>query len=267
MIRHFFDWFTWFWGRLLHAGPSPSHDLAERLEHNRIACQKKLKEHQRRTLWATHVFASQRPAMVIVSDPGSQAVGQDYSFQEEEQTMHTAEGQDCVRLSEEDSKEDENNLFEAEDDLEGARVSAIMEDVIRHIDDPHSPGNRYTEMMRVWTFELLRTCGSKALDMVCDQFLVPSRQVFSQRHPSNYVRSGLTDFSLVVERVRTWCNNLGGKIGHRDCPRCIPACDTLACKSSVEVAAGGLKGTDVTDFDFDCDLFDFSPLAMDSLIS
>jgi hypothetical protein len=31
--------------------------------------------------------------MVIVSDPGCQAVGRGSSFQEEEQTMHTAEGE------------------------------------------------------------------------------------------------------------------------------------------------------------------------------
>jgi hypothetical protein len=66
----------------------------------------------------------------------------------------------------------------------------------------------------------------------------------------------LTDFSLLIQRVRTWHNSLHGKIGHKDCPRCILACDALACKPSVEVTAGGLKGLDVSDFDFDCDLFD-----------
>jgi hypothetical protein len=58
--------------------------------------------------------------MVIVSDPGDQAVGRGYSFQEEEQTMHTAEGEDFGRPSEEDGNEDDNNLFEEENDLEGA---------------------------------------------------------------------------------------------------------------------------------------------------
>jgi hypothetical protein len=38
--------------------------------------------------------------MVIVSDTGDQAVGRDCSFQEEEQTMCTAEGEDCERSSE-----------------------------------------------------------------------------------------------------------------------------------------------------------------------
>jgi hypothetical protein len=54
------------------------------MDHNRIGCQKKLKEHQRRTLWARHVFVSQRPALIIISDPGDQAIGRGYSFQEGE---------------------------------------------------------------------------------------------------------------------------------------------------------------------------------------
>jgi hypothetical protein len=207
-----FDWFTWFWrAGIVMSGLSPSHDLADRLEHNRIACQKKLKEHQRRTLWARHAFASQRPAMAIVSGPGDQAVGRDYSFQEEEQTMRTAEREDCGRSSEEDGEGAENNLFEEENDLEGPKVSPILEDFIRHIDDSHSPTNQNTEMTGLWTSELLHMCGSKASDMVHDQFSVPSRQGLSQRPPSNYVRSDLTDFSLVIERVRTWRNKSGRK--------------------------------------------------------
>jgi hypothetical protein len=152
--------------------------------------------------------------------------------------MHTAEGENCGCPSEEDGEEYDNNLFEEENDLAGARVSPILEDVIRHIDGPHSPGNRYTEMTRLWTFELLRTCGGKVPDIVRDQFSGPSRQVLSQRPPSNYVRSDLADFSLVIGRVRTWCNNLRGKIGHNDCPRCIRACNALASKPSVEAIAG-----------------------------
>jgi hypothetical protein len=131
-----FGWFAWFWraGHFM-SGPSPSHDFADRLEENRIACQKKLKEHHRRAFWRRHVFASQYPAVDFVLDPSHEAVGRDYSFQEEEQTMDTAEGEDCGYPSEEDSEEDENSLFEEEDDLEGAQVSPIMEDIICHIDE------------------------------------------------------------------------------------------------------------------------------------
>jgi hypothetical protein len=109
MIRNFFDSFTWFWraGRFM-SGPSPSHELMHELEHDCITCQKKLKKDQQRTLWKRHVFTSQRPAMLIVSDPHDQAVGRDYSFQEEEQTMHTTEKEDCGIPSEVNGEEGEN---------------------------------------------------------------------------------------------------------------------------------------------------------------
>jgi hypothetical protein len=111
-------------------------------------------------------------------------------------------------------------------------------------------------MTRLWAFELLRTCESKAPNMVHDEFSVPSRHALSQKIPFNNVRSDLTDFSLVVERVRTWHSNLRGEIGHKDRARCTLARDALACKPSAEVTTGGLKGIDVSDFDFDCDLFE-----------
>jgi hypothetical protein len=72
----------------------------------------------------------------------------------------------------------------------------------------------------------------------------------------------LTDFSLVVEQVRTWRNNLRGKIGYKDCLRCILACDALACNPSVEVAAGGLTSVDESDFD----LFESLPASRKRLL-
>jgi hypothetical protein len=138
-----FDWFTRFWReRHFVSGPTASRDPADRLEYNRIACQKKVKEHQCRALWVIYTFAGQHPAMDFVPDPGNEAVGGDYPFQEKEQIMATAEEKECGRPSAENSEEDENNLVEEEDDLEGARVSPILEDVICHINDSRSPGNR-----------------------------------------------------------------------------------------------------------------------------
>jgi hypothetical protein len=58
------------------------------------------------------------------------------------------------RPSEEDDKEDETNLLEEEDNHEGVRVSPILEDLIRHVDDPHFPGSRHAEMTRLWACEL-----------------------------------------------------------------------------------------------------------------
>jgi hypothetical protein len=162
------------------SGSFPSYDLVNQLESNGTACQKKPKEHQSRALWARHAFARQPPAMDFVPDPDDEAVGGDYSFQGEEQTMDIAEGEDCGRPSEGDDERDESNLFEEKYDLETARVSPILEGVIRHIDDSHSPGNRHAEMTRLWVFELLRTCGSKAFNMVRDQFSGRSRQALSK---------------------------------------------------------------------------------------
>jgi hypothetical protein len=86
------------------------------------------------------MIASHRPAMDFAPDSGGEAVGRDYSFQEAEQTMDTTEGEDCGRPSKENGEEGEGNLFEEERDLEGTRLSPILEDVIGHINDSHSLG-------------------------------------------------------------------------------------------------------------------------------
>jgi hypothetical protein len=200
------------------------------------------------------MFASQRPGRDFVPDPGTEPVGGDYSFHEERKTMDTTGGEDYVRPSKEYDEEDKNNLFKEEDDLEGARLSLILADAIRHIDDPPSPCNRYTEMTRLWTVELLRTVEARPSICFATSFRYHRVQL-SQRPPSNSVRSDLTDFSLGVERVRIWRNNLHGTISRKDCRRWILTCDALACKLSVEVTAGGLTEIDVSDVHFDCDWF------------
>jgi hypothetical protein len=150
-------------------------------------------------------------------------------------------------------------LFEEEHDELHRELSAgnpILHDIRRHIEDPRSPGNRYLEETRRWAFDLLRTCGSKALTLVRKEFPVPSRQALSQKPPSGYARSDLTDANLIVERVRAWRSLLRGKIGSKECPRCVLARDALACKPAVEVTSRGLRGLDDSDFDFDCGLFE-----------
>jgi hypothetical protein len=148
-------------------------------------------------------------------------------------------------------------LFEEEDKMpELSDGNPILDDILRHIHDPHSPGNRYCEDIRRWAFEILRTCGAKGLKLVRGEIPLPSRQALSQKPPSGYARSDLTDKDLIVERVRAWRNALQGKIGHKECPRCVLACDALACKPSVEVTSGRLTGIDVSDFEFDDELFE-----------
>jgi hypothetical protein len=40
-----------------------------------------------------------------------------------------------------------------------------------------------------------------------------------------------------------------------ECPRCVLACDALACRSNVEVTSERLKGMDMSDVDLDGELF------------
>jgi hypothetical protein len=66
-----------------------------------------------------------------------------------------------------------------------------------------------------------------------------------------YYRSDLTDIDL----VRAWRSGLEG-LPSQACPRCILACNALACKRAVEVTPDGLPGRDAWDFDMDADLLE-----------
>jgi hypothetical protein len=78
--------------------------------------------------------------------------------------------------------------------------------------------------------------------------------------PDGYARSDLTDIDLVLERARAWRNGLEG-LPSQACPRCILACDALACKPAVEVTPDGLSDLDAQDFDMDTDLLEWLTLA------
>jgi hypothetical protein len=108
-------------------------------------------------------------------DFGPEPVGEVFDSEnslkrEEDQNGGPADGGPCGGLGEEeDGKETEEEgarLFDAADDFEHPDENSIIYDVLRHIDHPRSPGNRYTNRTRQWTFELLPTCGSKALKMI-----------------------------------------------------------------------------------------------------
>jgi hypothetical protein len=58
------------------------------------------------------------------------------------------------------------SLFDAADDFEHPDENSILDDVLRYINHPHSPGNRYTGRTWQWTFKLLRTRGSKVFKMI-----------------------------------------------------------------------------------------------------
>jgi hypothetical protein len=190
-------------------------------------------------------------------EPVGHAFNGENSLEEEDQNGGPAEGRPCGVLGEEDEEETEEEgvrLFDSAYDFEHPDENSILDDVLRHTDHPRAPGNRYADRTWQWTFNLLRTSGNKSLKMIRGEFSLPSRQALSPRPPSGYVRSDLTDFSLGIARVRVWRNNRRGKIPHGTCAWCVLACDALACKSSVEVTAGGLGGIDASDFEFDSEL-------------
>jgi hypothetical protein len=242
-------------------------DLTGRLAQNHAACRKKLEEDQRQALWARQAFANQCPH--TDSDPKTitreehlseadaliAADGFDKKISAEpmERGMRTREKTNSHGTSEED------NPFEEEENLELTGGNPILDEILRHTDDPRSPGNRYCEGTRRWAFELLRMCESKALSIVRKQIPVPPRQSLSAHPPSGYFHSDLTDFSFVAERVCIWRHSLRGTIEYNNQPRCILARDALAYRPNVEVTGHRLKGLDVSDFNFEDRLFESLP--------
>jgi hypothetical protein len=85
---------------------------------------------------------------------------------------------------------------------------------------------------------------------------VPSRQSLYLKPPAGYIRSDLTDSSLVADRIGAWRRKCAEHLRCTDYSKCILACDALACKPSVEVTRDALSGLDSSDFDRGCDLLE-----------
>jgi hypothetical protein len=60
----------------------------------------------------------------------------------------------------------------------------VVADLMQHLDTPRSQGNRYNQGMRNWAFDILRTCGANALEIVRDKIPLPSRQSLCRKPPS-----------------------------------------------------------------------------------
>jgi hypothetical protein len=69
--------------------------------------------------------------------------------------------------------EDQPNAFDEEEDLEPGQINPTLADARRHAQVLRSNGNRYTDDTRNWAFELLRTCGSKALEITRRSIFLP----------------------------------------------------------------------------------------------
>jgi hypothetical protein len=158
--------------------------------------------------------------------------------------------------AQEEEEEDLNDPFDDDNDIDPTNADAILDDILRCATHPQSHGNRYAEQTRQWAFELLQTCGRKALMIARRVIPLPSRQSLCRNPPVGYERSDLTELSLVLDRVRKWRASLGEAVRSTDCPRCILACDALVCKPNVEVTADALSGLDARDFDLDGDLLE-----------
>jgi hypothetical protein len=121
---------------------------------NRAPCKKKLKEHQRRALWVRQAFVNQSPhtdpdpKLITGEDHLSEAdasIGAD-DFDKKipaepmESGMRTRE-----KTNSHGASEEEDNPLEEEENLELTGGNPILDDTLRHIDDPRSLGNRYCD--------------------------------------------------------------------------------------------------------------------------
>jgi hypothetical protein len=89
----------------------------------------------------------------------------------------------------ETSNEHQCGQFEEEEEIEPLGVNPILIDILRDAQDPRSNGIRYREEIAWWAFEMLRMCGTKALNIARRAFPQPSRQT-------------LSGFFFVLDRVR-----------------------------------------------------------------
>jgi hypothetical protein len=122
---------------------------------------------------------------------------------------------------------------------------------LRH---PDARTRRFGEETWRFAFEFLQTCGIRALEIVRRQGIpLPSPETLRRKPPDGYVRSDLTNLDLAPARAKQWLCDIAHKFPDKvragTHPRCILACDGLACVASVEVNPDGLTGLDISDLD------------------
>jgi hypothetical protein len=87
-------------------------------------------------------------------------------------------------------------IFEDED--------PVIHDIVRVSQGPSNSATRYHPETREFAFEVLRRCGSKALQMVRKRTPWPSRQTLCRHPPIAETGSDLTNLELANPRVRAW---------------------------------------------------------------
>jgi hypothetical protein len=195
------------------------------LKQNLSCYKRKLRERQRRALWARRPYERLQPI-----DPDPQDVLALSFYNPRRPDRPTRRSKREPQSSQEDpwEEEEEDNLtnpFDEWEDLgalqpDAIDVNKILYDAVRNAEHPHSTGNRCSNDTRKWAFEILLTCGIKGLTMVTDVIRIPSRQSLAAKPPDGYAQSDLTD----IKRVRAWRKKQEG-LSSQACPRCILACD------------------------------------------
>jgi hypothetical protein len=141
-------------------------------------------------------------------------------------------------------------------ELEPTEDNPILKDILRDAHNAQATGSRFSGETKLWAFELLQTCGVKALDIVRRHVPLPSRQALRRAPPIDHICSDLTDYALAGGRAHQWRLSVTSIIGGTAYPRCILACDALACVPSIEVTSEGIQGLDLNDLDLSFDLLE-----------
>jgi hypothetical protein len=231
------------------SSPQWDDELAQRMNKNRRTCARKLKEHQRRALNARVTYENMRPRRD--ADPPAHSTALSPSF-----TMTTRFGsvQPGFKFgsSRAAPRAHQGRYSDDADDPD----DDVVADLMQHLGAPRSHGIRYNPGTRKWAWDILRTCGIKALEMVRDKIPLPSRQSLSRKPPDGYHLSDLTDPRLIVERAKEWRKSVTTHFDWKQFPRCVIACDALAFKPDVAVTGETLSGIDLTHLEFNYDLLE-----------
>jgi hypothetical protein len=104
-------------------------------------------------------------------------------------------------------------------------------------------------------------CGIRALEIIRRQgILLRFRKTLRLEPLDGYVRPGLTNLDLAPARAKKWRCDIAHKFPAKaragTHPRCILACEALACVGSVEVNPDSLTGLGVSDLDLPYDLLE-----------
>jgi hypothetical protein len=196
-------------------------ELTNCLQRGRNKSQQRIRGYRRRALWTREKLRPLRP----INDnalPHSEV----HESSEISQSLHYGPPPDSAEIS-----------------------NPIANDIHRLLRHPRSLGDRYYPETRQFAFELLRICGSKAIEIVQRNAPFHSRQTLIASPLGGYRRSDLADSKLVSDRMYSWCRMISNKLkSSQSCHRCVIACDALSFKLNVQVISEQIVGLDLKVF-------------------